>query len=218
MSYDHAYETWRTFRDSHRGKALDAVRHARALYRDKKSRDLGWLDDALLDDEKKWFAAEVLSASVPKHFLKPMLRAAVYEPDPSRCRVFVEPCGRSFGRSTVLDLLCAYLRYGSNLEKRGAANAFYWAQSIPGGPSPQMLPYDSFVEIFIRNEDLDLRRTLVSWLFPNNLQLYCEDVRPLLEQAVQIAQSHQDKYIRDRIQRQLEGSGPIAPLPASESS
>ncbi|MFJ8435924.1 hypothetical protein ACIQ9P_31950 [Kitasatospora sp. NPDC094019] len=55
------------------------------------------------------------------------MAAAVYDPDPSFCRWFVEPALYVFGRRRVLTALLDYLRTGTTAERAGARRAWYCA-------------------------------------------------------------------------------------------
>ncbi|WP_256096151.1 hypothetical protein [Streptomyces sp. LUP30] len=67
------------------------------------------------------------SASLPEEFFAPLMAAAVYDPDPSFCRWFVEPAVYAFGRRRVMTALLEYLRTGTEAERAGAKRAWYCA-------------------------------------------------------------------------------------------
>ncbi|SPF06375.1 hypothetical protein [Streptomyces sp. MA5143a] len=66
-------------------------------------------------------------AHLPEEFFAPLLAAAVYDPDPSFCRWFVEPAVYVFGRRRVMTALLGYLRTGTDAEQAGAKRAWYCA-------------------------------------------------------------------------------------------
>ncbi|MET9700930.1 hypothetical protein ABZY31_29010 [Streptomyces sp. NPDC006529] len=66
-------------------------------------------------------------ASLPEELFAPLMAAAVYDPDPSFCRWFVEPAVYAFGRRRVMAALVDYLRIGSDAERAGAIRAWYCA-------------------------------------------------------------------------------------------
>ncbi|MEV0194453.1 hypothetical protein AB0I39_38770 [Kitasatospora purpeofusca] len=66
-------------------------------------------------------------ASLPEEFFDPLMAAAVYDPDPSFCRWFVEPALYAFGRRRVMTALLCYLRTGTTAERAGARRAWYCA-------------------------------------------------------------------------------------------
>ncbi|WP_405517107.1 hypothetical protein [Streptomyces canus] len=66
-------------------------------------------------------------ASLPEEFFGSLMAAAVYDPDPSFCRWFVEPAVYAFGRRRVMKALLDYLRTGTDAEQEGAERAWYCA-------------------------------------------------------------------------------------------
>ncbi|MFJ7415339.1 hypothetical protein ACIQWZ_31715 [Streptomyces sp. NPDC098077] len=66
-------------------------------------------------------------ASLPEEWYAPLMAAAVYDPDPSFCRWFVEPAVYAFGRRRVMAALVDYLRVGTDAERAGAVRAWYSA-------------------------------------------------------------------------------------------
>ncbi|MGP4090581.1 hypothetical protein [Streptomyces sp. KR55] len=66
-------------------------------------------------------------ARLPEEFFAPLMAAAVYDPDPSFCRWFVEPAVYAFGRRRVMTALLDYLRTGTDAEQAGAKRAWYCA-------------------------------------------------------------------------------------------
>ncbi|MFF2716651.1 hypothetical protein [Streptomyces sp. NPDC058011] len=66
-------------------------------------------------------------ADLPEEFLAPLMTAAVYDPDPSFCRWFVEPAVYAFGRRRVMTALLDYLRTGTDAEQAGAEGVWYCA-------------------------------------------------------------------------------------------
>ncbi|MFI5571343.1 hypothetical protein ACIA6T_29200 [Streptomyces sp. NPDC051740] len=64
---------------------------------------------------------------LPEEFFAPLLAAAVYDPDPSFCRWFVEPAVHAFGRRRVMTALLDCLRTGTEAEQAGAERAWYCA-------------------------------------------------------------------------------------------
>ncbi|MFB7359914.1 hypothetical protein [Streptomyces gardneri] len=65
--------------------------------------------------------------TLPEEFFDPLMAAAVYDPDPSFCRWFVEPALYAFGRRRVMTALLGYLRTGTTAEQAGARRAWYCA-------------------------------------------------------------------------------------------
>ncbi|MFF4542411.1 hypothetical protein [Streptomyces aureus] len=67
------------------------------------------------------------SAGLPEELFASLMAAAVYDPDPSFCRWFVEPAVYAFGRRRVMTALLEYLRTGTQAEQAGAKRAWYCA-------------------------------------------------------------------------------------------
>lgn len=150
-----------------------------------------------------------------------LIKAAVYDPDPSFNRQFVEPALNGFGRRRVRSVLLDYLRTGTNQERAGAARAWYWS-ALPlrldhvrsdnpniGGRTElddrSILTtdwYASALREFVSNDHLDVRRCILPGL-PLRTSAYPPELRDLVEKAVAIARSHPDEYIRHRVEHQV---------------
>jgi hypothetical protein len=102
-------------------------RAASNLPRDN-SAALVWFISALQRAPEKWFVAKVMSVvtPVPSSLLEPMLLAALLEPDASACRVFVEPCLRTFGREAVVSRIESLAAYSGVAENDGVEKVGYW--------------------------------------------------------------------------------------------
>jgi hypothetical protein len=72
-----------------------------------------------------------------------------------------------------------------------------------------------FLETFVWNENLHLRRNLIASL---NLDVgaYPDSHKPLVARAIDIARKHPDDYIRHRLQVQLAETHLLWPLPRRE--
>ena len=66
---------------------------------------------------------------------------------------------------------------------------------------------------FVTNEDVDVRRAIVPHLRFEKAEDYAEELRPLIPQAIAIARTHPDDYIRHRIEVQLGNSHLLPALP-----
>ena len=148
-----------------------------------------------------------------------MIRAAVYEINPSANREFVEPCLAAFGGARVHEELLDYVERGSDFEIAGAVNALYWATSDleathqegvalkpkePPNASAKLLAREKclFLKTFVANDHVEVRRSIIPSL-EINPSLYPEDLKPLVEEAIRIAQNHPDEFIRHRIEIKL---------------
>ncbi|MEU3337507.1 hypothetical protein [Streptomyces sp. NPDC006668] len=152
-----------------------------------------------------------------------LMKAAVYDRDPSFNRQFVEPALNAFGYRRVRSALLDYLRTGTNQERAGAARAWYWS-ALPlrlsqvraegsdiGGQaevddrSVMVGEWDeAALREFVRNEHLDVRRCILPGL-PLRKSAYPPELYDLVEAAVMIARSHPDEYIRHRVEHQVRG-------------
>ncbi|GAA4107950.1 hypothetical protein [Streptomyces hundungensis] len=78
---------------------------------------------------------------LPEDLFDPLMAAAVYDPDPSLCRWFVEPAVYAFGRRRVMAALLDYLRTGTGVERAGAERAWYCAHvPLRANRSPAYAP------------------------------------------------------------------------------
>ena len=184
-------------------------------------KDFQWLSFALDDSEKKWFVASVLShlQQMPEKLFKPMIRAAVYEINPSANREFVKPCLAALGPDRVHRELLDYVERGSDFEIGGAVNALYWAASDlkptdqegvalkPKEPPTGLAELFErkkclFLKTFVGNDHVEVRQSIIPSL-EIDPSLYPDDLKPLVEEAIQIAQNHPDEFIRHRIKIKL---------------
>jgi hypothetical protein len=204
------------------------IRQARTALQNRRLNDLEWLIAALTDAERKWFVARALARGrqMPRGLFAPMIRAAVYEVNPSFNRQFIEPCIWAFGPRLVNEALLDYLASGTDFEKAGAANALYWASSplIGMRDVPDLCEeYEGLDDIrlrkrvlllneFVKNGNVDVRRSIIAQLSFER-ELYPPDCWPLLPQAVKVARDHPDEYIRHRVEVQLGSSGLLDALP-----
>jgi hypothetical protein len=225
--------------------SFDPTPAAVARLQEASRNDLDWLRKALTDERRKWFVADVAKRAelLPDEICEPMLDAAVDELDGSFSRGFVDPCTRVFGPRRVNEYLLSVLESGGDDQKTGAVSALYWAQVLvsyraasPAGSPVKLKPEDAdpeslaahqalsdvwqrkrqlFLETFVWNQNLDLRRSLIGSL---NLDagMYPDSHKPLVARAIDIARKHPDDYIRRRLQFQLGEKHLIPPLPRRE--
>ena len=74
-----------------------------------------------------------------------------------------------------------------------------------------------FLETFVWNENLDLRRNLIPSL-NLDVEAYPDSHKPLVARALAIAREHPDDYIRHRLQVELGESHVLWALPRREPS
>jgi hypothetical protein len=152
------------------------------------------------------------------------LRAAVREPNPGLERRYVESAVASFGRRRVQRALIDLLRTGTDADRAAAASAWYWAQPalhygirevLEGGPpTPESrAEYDAVADLraewqqaalreFVANENLDVRRGILSVL-PLDPGAYPAELHGLVAEAVRLARTHPDPYLRQRVEHQM---------------
>jgi hypothetical protein len=180
--------------------------------------DWSWLVESLNDHERKWFVATVFERQpVPRRMFHRFLHVGVLERNPSLNQRFIKPCVRSFGARHVIERLLEYLSSGCDAEKAGAASALYWVQPRRDENIDDLVDQcrRRCLQEFVENPDVDVRRRIVPRL-RLDADLYPEELRPLLSEAIAIARSHPDEYIRHRIEIQLGGLGPYLPIPDEE--
>ena len=180
--------------------------------------DTRWIIKSLSSYRKKWFV-QLLFDSVellPDDFFLPLVKAAIYETDPSYNREFVYPCIRIFGRRRTSEALLEFVSTGTNFEKAGAINALYWALgSTDAGDDLEDIYFRRrciYLQEFVSNRNLNVQRSLI----PNlifDIQQYPEHLVPLVRKAIQIARGHPDSYIHRRIQNELGELDVLDPLP-----
>ncbi len=198
--------------------------------------DIDWLTRALALPQQKWFVVGFLEAatSIAEALFCPIMAAAIDEVNPSLNRNFVEPCVRAFGGRRVIEHLLDVLETGADSQKAGAVNALYWAHvpfEFSGDPSEfsyarawmDTHAYEEFCRLqqrertlclktFVTNKDLHVRRSLIAHLNLDEASYEPAD-RPLVSQAIGIARSHSDPYIRQRLAVQLGESHLFPALP-----
>jgi hypothetical protein len=159
-------------------------------------------------------------ASVPEEWFGPLLSAAVHEPNPSFNRQLVDPAVTAFGRRRVQLALIAYLGTGTAPDVAGAARAWYWAEAtltyLRGSDTPtarSLADYEACSDLreryhhlalhrFVTETDLDVRRCLLPGL-PLDQRLFPAELHDLVVQAVRIARTSSDDYLRQRVELQV---------------
>lgn len=165
-------------------------------------------------------AEAVRNTPVREDWFQPLVRAAVYDPDPSFNRRLVAPALAAFGRRRVRLRLLEYLRTGTNPQRAGAARAWYWTQVSLAYPAGSRTPTqeskaeydahadlgrewrDTALQVFVANEDLDVRRCILPGL-DLRAEHYPEELRATVAEAVHIARTHPDEYLRHRVEHQV---------------
>lgn len=237
MSWDDLFSSYLAARRENDSVVTEKfVKKARIFLSTATPTDLDILSAALEENERKWFVAAIFSRSpVPKRLLKAMLRAGVYEVNPSLNQYFIEPCISSYGHRVVNEALLEVLENGNDFEKAGAVNALYWAGmtlyfddykrgfALENATPESRAAYLELMDVwerkrclllreFIANENVDVRRCIIPSLNLDKAD-YPDQFKPLLAQAVEIARNHDDDYIRHRVEVQLGNEHLLKPLP-----
>ncbi|MFD9733216.1 hypothetical protein [Umezawaea sp. NPDC059074] len=155
---------------------------------------------------------------VPEAWFEPFVRAMVHEPDPSFSRQLVQPTIIAFGRRRVRRALIALLDTDVPADIAGAARAWYWTQARLSyewrhlrNPEPENVTelddlrqqyHHTALRRFVTVDDLHVRQCILPGL-PLNPELYPDDLHHLVTQAVRIARTSSDDYLRDRVEIQI---------------
>ncbi|WP_086840237.1 hypothetical protein [Amycolatopsis kentuckyensis] len=138
---------------------------------------------------------------LPEPFFGVLVRAAVHDPDPSFNRQFVEPLRAAFGTRRTQEALLEVLTTGTNAERAGAARAWYWA-TLETLDDVQDRWNRAALREFVANEDLDVRRCVLPQLTLDPAD-YPAELHPLVAEAVHLARTHSDDYLRHRVELQV---------------
>ena len=153
-------------------------------------------------------------ATLPEELFDALMATAVYDPDPSFCRWFVEPAVYAFGRRRVRAALVEYLRTGTDAERAGAFHAWYWAgMSLAEGRSSAYAPgmardpaldasqevvddwRQASMELLRDQPDLRIRHALLSML-PPSPDDYPPHLHDLFESTLKTARKDPDQHAR----------------------
>ncbi|MFJ1761499.1 hypothetical protein ACIOD2_14345 [Amycolatopsis sp. NPDC088138] len=149
----------------------------------------------------------------PEEWFEPLIRAAVHEPDPSFTRQLVEPAITAFGHLRVQLALIAHLDTGTAPDMAGAARAWYWTEIAVGYLTGSDTPTAQSLDLrgryhrlalrrFVGETDLDVRRCILPGL-PLDQALYPAELHDLVTEAVRIARTSGDDYLRHRVELQV---------------
>ncbi len=116
-------------KNNHYGRP-QVLRQFRMQFKGFSDNDISTLISFLGDNDRKWFVAHLLDNldTFPIDLLKPMLIAAVNEPDPSFNNDFIKPCRRVFDYVDIQKILLDIFRNGETSKKVGVLKALYWAR------------------------------------------------------------------------------------------
>lgn len=148
-----------------------------------------------------------------ERFFDALINAGVYDPNPSANARFIWPAIASFGRQRVQTALLEFLSHGTNPERAGAARAWYWTRASQTYIEHNRAEWDGLANLraawreaalreFISNEDIDVRRCILPGL-PLSTGRYPADLHALVAEAIRIARTHPDEYLRHRVEIQI---------------
>jgi hypothetical protein len=164
--------------------------------------------------------------TLPDPFFDALIRAGIYDPDPSLNAQVIQPATAAFGCLRVSEALLGYMRDGTNAERAGAARASYWASAAwrwrwasedrergwwtherPLDPDGSLASLrgewrEAILREFVANDDIDVRRSILPGL-PLSTKLYPDELHGLVAKAISIARAHPDEYIRHRVEIQV---------------
>jgi hypothetical protein len=164
--------------------------------------------------------------TLPDQFFDALIRAGIYDPDPSLNSHVIIPAVAAFGCLRVQTALLDYLRNGTNAERAGAARASYWASAAwrwrrvsgdrgrgwwthekPADPDGSLAAlrqawFEAALLEFVANEDIDVRCSILPGL-PLSTRRYPAELHGLVAEAINIARAHPHEYVRHRVEIQV---------------
>ncbi|MFT3680167.1 MAG: hypothetical protein QM791_07825 [Ferruginibacter sp.] len=170
------------------------LRQFRLQFKGFSDNDISLLKSFLFDNDKKWFVAHLLDNldTFPVDLLKPMLQAAVNEPDPSFSNDFVKPCRRVFDYVEVLNILLDRFRGGDKDEMIGVLKVLYWVRPTvysrtvhEGDKIYHQQGYDTFFwdyELKSFNGDFKVDQNVFEQEHPRQVTIYKEQLEAILDE------------------------------------
>ena len=215
----------------------------RSAYSQPTADQAEWLLQNIGDGDKSLFVSLALEGanSLDERFFPALLAAGVNEVDPSGNKRFIQPAVQHFGVRRVMEHLLEVVKTGSPFQQAGAINALYWAQvpltfkgdtkeftlenATPESREKYLSVVDvsreiaiNLLQLFVSTESVDVQRSIIPRLTLENPEAYPESHQQLVQQAVDIARTHDDDYIRHRVEVQLGNESLLQPLPHRASS
>jgi hypothetical protein len=226
MTWDERFAQFRSLQDAGMlGEWRSALElDLRRILRRPSAGDVAWIEAALLDPERRAFAALAVRQAwrVPEPLFVPVVRAAVLARDVSRSRALIEPVVATFGHRMVNEALLGVFVTGNNQEKLGAIRALYWAQppletpdrsrgvgldaASPDSRRTWLALSDLwarksklYLEEFVHNHDPGVRSALIPHL-DLEPRRHPPEMRALVLEAARLALEHEDPYVRRRVE------------------
>jgi hypothetical protein len=226
MTWDERFAQFRSLRDAGMlGEWRGALElDLRRILLRPSAGDVAWLEDALLDSERRPFATLAVRQAwrIPEPLFLPVVRGAVLAADVSQSRALIEPAVTTFGHRSVNEVLLGIFVAGTNQEKLGAIRALYWAQPPLDTPdrsrgvgldaaSPDarrawlalsdlwVRKAQLYLEEFVHNDEPELRSALIPHL-DLEPRRHPPELRALVLEAARLALEHEDPYVRRRVE------------------
>lgn len=210
----HREERWEHCNDILAGAVKRAAKRIEADHPE----DWAWLLEALSETDDLsldvwscrivWprirFASLVIGnlSRLPPEMFPALVRAAVYDPDVSGPKFFLEPCAEVFGAKRMLDAVTDYLEQGTNVERAGAAAAMYcavWAAMLANDRKWMSLSRILTIvpRTFLECEDVGVRRETAYLMGHIFKESYAADqYRDLIDQVIAVGSNHPDEFVR----------------------
>jgi hypothetical protein len=218
------YVEARTSGNESRWRELEADLQRDFAHGQLSESDVNWLTGALTDsdaalrEEVKWFVEFVLRVTPPlvaAPLFDPLIKTAVYERTRVTTGTSSSPAsGAPDGSQRRRHSWCTYVT-GPILRRPARSTRFigHWAIHLPTAttlrtvclihqnrkanhPVPPGIALRIFLEEFVRNPDVDVRRSIVPHL--HDVSRYHSDLEGLAQEARRIGLSHPDEYIQAR--------------------
>jgi hypothetical protein len=206
MEWEDIFLTWDRASGAPGPEGHFRMEAARKRVNKNTAEDWKWLSLALENPKRKYFVALVFKRQpVPKRLFEDFMRAAVNELNPSLDEAYITPCLRSYGYQRVNERLLKFLINGSNIEKMGAASAFYWSHGYVETEARDDIPERircALLREFVSNDNFDVRRRIIVYLDLDHSH-YPESLRSLVPEAIRIAGQYDDEQIQLNLKENL---------------
>ena len=186
-------------------KRFELIRAARRALGPAGDREWDWFREALKDDRRKWFVAEVFKTpQVRRQLFYAMIQAGIDEPDPSFCRAFIEPMVRTDPGSTLHHLL-QHLTSPSAEYQQQVLAALHWAvpKDAAASRGSGETVVASLMDLVVTSDSLDVQAEAVRLL--TSRWLPSDRSAPEWRAVVDRIASHPDPYIRARTADATDG-------------
>lgn len=180
-------------KNNHYGRP-QVLKQFRMQFKGFGDNDISVLKSFLTDNDKKWFVAHLLDNldTFSSDLLRPMLTAAVDEPDPSFNNEFVKPCRRVFDYVDIQNFLLDTFRSGDKDKKIGVLKVLYWARPTvyemtvhEGNKIYKQRGYDTFFwdyELNSFDDDFKVDQKVFEQENPRQEAIYIEQVKTILSE------------------------------------